>query len=146
MDKLISFLDQNQIVLGDGAFGTMLQAAGLESGEAPEGWNVTLTSWGFMVRPGSFQARLFHLGEVGLGRPALRANPVVRDVLEGRAGLDIVLGISGLRIVNIAAHVADVLVHALSWFPDPPRMASEGAKVMTSSAPDSTLFLDRGVW
>ena len=41
MDKLLSFLQANSVVLGDGAMGTMLQAAGLTTGGAPEEWNVT---------------------------------------------------------------------------------------------------------
>jgi 5-methyltetrahydrofolate--homocysteine methyltransferase len=39
MDKLISFLEQRPFVLGDGAMGTMLQAAGLVTGGLPEEWN-----------------------------------------------------------------------------------------------------------
>ena len=36
MDKLLDFLIRNQdLVLGDGAMGTMLQAAGLTSGGSP---------------------------------------------------------------------------------------------------------------
>lgn len=38
------FLDRlagGEIILGDGAMGTMLQAAGLEKGHAPEEWNLT---------------------------------------------------------------------------------------------------------
>ena len=41
MDKLIQFLDAYPVVLGDGAMGTMLQAAGLTTGGSPEEWNVT---------------------------------------------------------------------------------------------------------
>jgi 5-methyltetrahydrofolate--homocysteine methyltransferase len=41
MDKLLSFLQAHPIILGDGAMGTMLQAAGLTTGGAPEEWNVT---------------------------------------------------------------------------------------------------------
>lgn len=41
MDKLLDFLTRNQaFVLADGAMGTMLHAAGLTSGGAPEEWNV----------------------------------------------------------------------------------------------------------
>jgi 5-methyltetrahydrofolate--homocysteine methyltransferase len=40
MDKLLSFLQAHPIILGDGAMGTMLQAAGLTTGGAPEEWNV----------------------------------------------------------------------------------------------------------
>jgi 5-methyltetrahydrofolate--homocysteine methyltransferase len=41
MDRLIEFLENQPLVLGDGAMGTMLHAAGLPSGTAPELWNVT---------------------------------------------------------------------------------------------------------
>ena len=41
MDKLISFLEQYPYVLGDGAMGTMLQAAGLVTGGMPEEWNAS---------------------------------------------------------------------------------------------------------
>ncbi len=41
MDKLLDFLSRNQnFVIGDGAMGTMLHAAGLTSGGSPEEWNV----------------------------------------------------------------------------------------------------------
>jgi len=39
-DKLLALLESGQIVVGDGAMGTMLQAAGLTDGGAPELWNV----------------------------------------------------------------------------------------------------------
>jgi 5-methyltetrahydrofolate--homocysteine methyltransferase len=41
MDKLISFLEQRPTVLGDGAMGTMLQAAGLVTGGLSEEWNAS---------------------------------------------------------------------------------------------------------
>ena len=40
-DRLLDLLNQNPLVLGDGAMGTMLQQAGLTDGGAPELWNVT---------------------------------------------------------------------------------------------------------
>ena len=40
MDRLTQFLSIHPVVLGDGAMGTMLQAAGLTTGGAPEEWNV----------------------------------------------------------------------------------------------------------
>ncbi len=41
MNKLLDLLNRNQEpVIGDGAMGTMLQAAGLTSGGSPEEWNV----------------------------------------------------------------------------------------------------------
>ena len=41
MDKLTDFLSAHPIILGDGAMGTMLQAAGLTTGGSPEEWNVS---------------------------------------------------------------------------------------------------------
>ena len=41
MDKLTQFLSAHPVILGDGAMGTMLQAAGLTTGGSPEEWNVT---------------------------------------------------------------------------------------------------------
>lgn len=40
MDRLIDFMQAHAVVIGDGAMGTMLQAAGLTTGGAPEAWNV----------------------------------------------------------------------------------------------------------
>ncbi len=41
MDRLLQFIERHSFILGDGAMGTMLQAAGLTTGGAPEEWNVT---------------------------------------------------------------------------------------------------------
>jgi len=41
MDKLTQFLSAHPVIVGDGAMGTMLQAAGLTTGGSPEEWNVT---------------------------------------------------------------------------------------------------------
>jgi 5-methyltetrahydrofolate--homocysteine methyltransferase len=41
MDKLVSFLEHYPYVLGDGAMGTMLQAAGLMTGGLSEEWNAS---------------------------------------------------------------------------------------------------------
>jgi 5-methyltetrahydrofolate--homocysteine methyltransferase len=41
MDRLTQLLASQPFILGDGAMGTMLQAAGLTSGDAPEEWNVS---------------------------------------------------------------------------------------------------------
>jgi len=40
MDKLQQFLSSEGVILLDGAMGTMLMMAGLESGAPPEGWNL----------------------------------------------------------------------------------------------------------
>lgn len=40
-DRLLEFVERKDIVMGDGAMGTMLQQAGLTDGGAPELWNET---------------------------------------------------------------------------------------------------------
>ncbi len=39
-NPILTKLAQGEIIIGDGAFGTMLQAAGLPAGAMPEAWNV----------------------------------------------------------------------------------------------------------
>ncbi len=41
MDKLTQLLSTNPTIVGDGAMGTMLQAAGLTTGGSPEEWNIS---------------------------------------------------------------------------------------------------------
>jgi 5-methyltetrahydrofolate--homocysteine methyltransferase len=41
MNKLQSLLDHSPVILADGAMGTMLFEAGLQSGESPQSWNLT---------------------------------------------------------------------------------------------------------
>ncbi|MFP4356280.1 MAG: homocysteine S-methyltransferase family protein [Phycisphaerae bacterium] len=40
MAELLQRLEERKLLVSDGAWGTMLQAAGLESGQAPERWNL----------------------------------------------------------------------------------------------------------
>ena len=40
MNKLQDLLDKHEVVILDGAMGTMLFASGLEAGGAPEAWNL----------------------------------------------------------------------------------------------------------
>lgn len=41
MGLLLERLNEKKLLVGDGAWGTMLQKSGLEAGECPEEWNVT---------------------------------------------------------------------------------------------------------
>ncbi len=47
-----------------------------------------------------------------LANPALRADPIVREILEGGSRGHPVVGIANLRIVDIAAHQALVFLHS----------------------------------
>jgi 5-methyltetrahydrofolate--homocysteine methyltransferase len=40
MNKLLSLLNESPVILADGAMGTMLFDAGLDSGDSPQGWNL----------------------------------------------------------------------------------------------------------
>ncbi|MGQ9490053.1 MAG: betaine--homocysteine S-methyltransferase [Anaerolineae bacterium] len=64
MDRLIAFLSEHPFVLGDGAMGTMLQAAGLPAGASPELWNVE--------RPEVVRA--IHQGYVDAGAQVITTN------------------------------------------------------------------------
>jgi 5-methyltetrahydrofolate--homocysteine methyltransferase len=77
----MGFLDRlaaGEIILGDGAMGTILQAAGLEGRHAPEEWNLThpekvlavhrgyITAGSEMILTNSFGANRFRLAKYGL--------------------------------------------------------------------------------
>ena len=47
-----------------------------------------------------------------LSDAAFRAHPVVRQIVKSRSGLDAVVGISLVRIVDIATDIANVLLHS----------------------------------
>jgi methionine synthase I (cobalamin-dependent) len=64
MDRLIEFLAANPAVLGDGAMGTMLQAAGLTTGGSPEEWNITHPE----------AVRAIHQGYVDAGAQVIETN------------------------------------------------------------------------
>jgi methionine synthase I (cobalamin-dependent) len=64
MDRLIEFLAASPAVLGDGAMGTMLQAAGLTTGGSPEEWNITHPE----------AVRAIHQGYVDAGAQVIETN------------------------------------------------------------------------
>lgn len=78
MNKLTQLLDAHPVVLGDGAMGTMLQAAGLPAGSAPEQWNVTrpdvvrgiyqayVDAGAQIIETNSFGGTRYRLGREGL--------------------------------------------------------------------------------
>ena len=108
MDKLISFLEQYPYVLGDGAMGTMLQAAGLMTGGLSEEWNASHPD---VVR-GIYQ------GYVDAGAQVITANSfggnryrLAREGLEDRARE---LNLAAVRLASEIAGAAEhpVLVAA----------------------------------
>lgn len=63
-NKLMHWLEEGRLILGDGAMGTMLQAAGLSSGAAPELWNI--------INPDKVQA--IHQSYVNAGSKIIETN------------------------------------------------------------------------
>jgi len=101
MDKLISFLEQYPYVLGDGAMGTMLQAAGLVTGGLPEEWNASHPD----------VVRMIHRGYVDAGAQVITANSfggncyrLERDGLQDRARE---LNLAAARLARAVADTAD---------------------------------------
>lgn len=78
MDRLTQFLSTHPVILGDGAMGTMLQAAGLTTGGAPEEWNIVkpeaikaiyqgyLAAGSQVITTNSFGGTRFRLGRENL--------------------------------------------------------------------------------
>jgi 5-methyltetrahydrofolate--homocysteine methyltransferase len=112
MDRLIAFLEAYPFILGDGAMGTMLQAAGLVEGGLPEEWNAS--------HPESVRA--IYQGYVDAGAQVITANSfggnryrLAREGLEGRLHE---LDMAGARLAReVAAAAAHPVLVAGSMGP-----------------------------
>jgi 5-methyltetrahydrofolate--homocysteine methyltransferase len=101
MDQLISFLEQYPFVLGDGAMGTMLQAAGLVTGGIPEEWNAS--------HPGA--VREVHQAYLDAGAQVITTNSfggnryrLAREGMEGRVRE---LDLAAARLAREAVSASD---------------------------------------
>jgi hypothetical protein len=56
--------------------------------------------------------RELRLGKVIFADAAIRAAPIVRELIEGSSGSDSVVGIADCGIIGVTADVANVLVHS----------------------------------
>jgi 5-methyltetrahydrofolate--homocysteine methyltransferase len=102
MDKLIQFLQTHPVTVGDGAMGTMLQAAGLTTGGAPEEWNVT--------RPEALTA--IYQGYVDAGSQIITTNSFGGTRFRlGRENLEAHVHEFNLAAANLARAVADAADH-----------------------------------
>ena len=97
----MGFLDRlatGEIILGDGAMGTMLQAAGLEKRHAPEEWNLThpekvlavhrgyIDAGSEMILTNSFGANRFRLAKYGLEEKVYELNRRAAELARETAG------------------------------------------------------------
>jgi 5-methyltetrahydrofolate--homocysteine methyltransferase len=103
-NRLLEWLESGRIVLGDGAMGSVLQAAGLTPGESPELWNVTKPD----VIRGVYRAYLDAGAQVietnTFGGNAARLG---HNDLQGRVGE---LNEAGAKLARLEAEGRDCLV------------------------------------
>lgn len=102
MDRLTQFLSTYPVILGDGAMGTMLQAAGLTTGGAPEEWNV--------VKPETLKA--IYQGYVDAGSQVITTNSFGGTRFRlGRENLQDHIREFNLAAARLAREVADAADH-----------------------------------
>jgi 5-methyltetrahydrofolate--homocysteine methyltransferase len=79
MGQLLARLSQKKLLVSDGAWGTMLQEAGMQAGDCPEQWNVTepekvqavaaayARAGSDLILTNTFGGSAYKLGKMGLG-------------------------------------------------------------------------------
>lgn len=96
--NILDELKQNKILLSDGAWGTLLQAKGLNPGECPELWNIThitdiqniaeayLLAGSDIIETNSFGGNIFKLSQYGLGNRVSEINLAAAAISRKAAG------------------------------------------------------------
>jgi len=96
--SILNDLKQNKILLSDGAWGTFLQAKGLQPGECPELWNITrksdvlevaesyLKAGSDIIETNSFGGSSIKLSQYGLGERASELNEAAAAISREAAG------------------------------------------------------------
>ena len=96
--NILEELKQNKILLSDGAWGTLLQAKGITSGECPELWNIThrtevkgiaesyLQAGSEIITTNSFGGSIFKLSQYGLGDRVSELNKTAAEIYREAAG------------------------------------------------------------
>lgn len=108
MGKLVEKLIQKKVLLGDGAWGTLLMESGLQAGECPESWNLYYPEKVFavaahyidagsdLIETNSFGGSRFKLKHYGLEDKTRAINVEAARISRQAAGTDhIVLGSVG---------------------------------------------------
>jgi 5-methyltetrahydrofolate--homocysteine methyltransferase len=100
MGKIIDKIKAGEILISDGAWGTFLQAMGLQPGECPELWNIThaddvldiakgyIDAGSDMVETNSFGGSKFKLSNYGLGDQVYELNKAAAEISRKAAGPD----------------------------------------------------------
>ncbi|HUX97558.1 MAG TPA: homocysteine S-methyltransferase family protein [Bacteroidales bacterium] len=96
--SILKILEQKQILLSDGAWGTFLQATGLKPGECPELWNITrkndvikiaqsyIEAGSDIIETNSFGGSIFKLSQYGLGDRVFELNKAAAAISSEAAG------------------------------------------------------------
>jgi 5-methyltetrahydrofolate--homocysteine methyltransferase len=97
---ILEKIEQNRILLSDGAWGTFLQEKGMTSGECPELWNIThrndvsdiAKSYSLagsdIIETNSFGGSIFKLSQYGLGDRVSELNIAAAEISREAAGKD----------------------------------------------------------
>lgn len=106
--KIAHTLAEGKVLISDGAWGTLLQAEGLQPGECPESWNLThpdkvtavakayIAAGSDLVETNSFGGSRFKLAHYGLTDQAFEINRKAAELSKQAAGEDhLVLGSVG---------------------------------------------------
>jgi len=126
MKRITEKLKEEKILISDGAWGTFLQAKGLEAGDCPEEWNIKnpeavyaiaksyIDAGADMIETNSFGGSKFKLENYGLGEQSYELNKVAAEISKKAAGDNIVLGSIGPtgKILMMGDVTADELYEA----------------------------------
>ncbi len=98
MNKLLELVEAKGILISDGAWGTLLQAQGLNPGECPELWNIQhpekvkavaqayVNAGADLIETNSFGASRFKLNHYGLGDQTSEINRRAAEISRSAAG------------------------------------------------------------